>query len=288
MTPSRLFIATLLSAVSPLLAADAAPAGNSTTPLIRNGSLQDDSDADGWPDHWPRHKSATRPEEEGNRFIRLKSSTSGETVLLYHGIRLPRDAKALRLSWKQRVTDLKAGPKPWFDARIMLEFRDEADKKVPGSPSAPNTRKSTDGWQARSVEFLVPDGAVTLAMMPALLQVESGTFDLDDIELTAIDPAPLAAAKAAADQAKAEKAAAGAAARQSKAAALLAKTGNLIENGGFETAGKNSSWPAAWPNLKENGSWETHPEGGRFLRMKSTVPDKTVMVFRNLVLPAGT
>lgn len=288
MTPSRLFIATLLTAVSPLLAADAAPAGNSTAPLIRNGSLQDDSDSDGWPDHWPRHKSATRPEEEGNRFIRLKSSTSGETVLLYHGIRLPRDAKALRFSWKQRVTDLKVGPKPWFDARIMLEFRDEADKKVAGSPSAPNTRKSTDGWQARSVEFLVPDGAVTLAMMPALFQVESGTFDLDDIELTAIDPAPLAAAKAAADQAKAEKAAAGAAARQSKAAALLAKTGNLIDNGGFETAGKNSSWPAAWPNLKENGSWETHPEGGRFLRMKSTVPDKTVMVFRNLVLPAGT
>lgn len=288
MTPSRLFIATLLTAVSPLLAADAAPAGNTTAPLIRNGSLQDDSDSDGWPDHWPRHKSATRPEEEGNRFIRLKSSTSGETVLLYHGIRLPRDAKALRFSWKQRVTDLKVGPKPWFDARIMLEFRDEADKKVAGSPSAPNTRKSTDGWQARSVEFLVPDGAVTLAMMPALFQVESGTFDLDDIELTAIDPAPLAAAKAAADQAKAEKAAAGAAVRQSKAAALLAKTGNLIDNGGFETAGKNSSWPAAWPNLKENGSWETHPEGGRFLRMKSTVPDKTVMVFRNLVLPAGT
>ena len=117
MTPSSLFIATLLAAVSPLLAADAAPAGN----------------------------SATRPEEDGNRFIRLKSSVSGETVMLYHGIRLPQDAKALKLSWKQRVTDLKVGPKPWFDARIMLEFRDEGDKKVADSPSAPNTRKSTDG-----------------------------------------------------------------------------------------------------------------------------------------------
>jgi endoglucanase len=254
--------------------------------LIANGSLEKDSDNDGWPDQWPGQKTATWKEEEGNHFLRLESKSTGQTVLLYHSIRLPKDAKALRLSWRQRITDLKPGSKPWFDARIMLEFRNSADKKVPGGPSAPYSRRSTDGWQPRSIEFLVPEGAAALALMPSLFQVNAGVFDLDDFELRPIEPAPLIAAKAAKDAARAEKARAAVASSQAKAAYQLAKHGSLISNGDFESAGKGGSWAAGWQNLKSNGSWESHPEGGRFLRMRCGVPNETVMAFRNVALPA--
>jgi endoglucanase len=253
--------------------------------LLKNGSME--AASNGWPEAWPKNKDATYEAEEGNHFIRLKSATPGETVLLYHSIPMPKEAKALRLSWRQRIIDLKPGKQPWFDARIMLEFRDSADNKISGSPSAPYARKSTDGWQERSIEFLVPEGAAALAMMPALFQVQSGIFDLDDIGLLPVDPLPLKAAKEAADQAKAVKAGAAAASQQAKATALFEKTGNLIENGDVESSGKGGTWAASWPNLKENGSWENHPEGGRFLRMKCTVPDKTVVAFRNVAIPAG-
>ena len=278
----------LPSAFSEEAGAAPPPAAVPSDSLLKNGTLEKNEDADGWPDHWPRLKTGGSWElEEGNHFIRLKSATPGETVLLYHAIPVPEGAKALRLSWRQRITDLKPGAQPWFDARIMLEFRDSSDQKVPGSPGAPHARRSTDGWEAKSLDFLVPEGVAVLAIMPTLFQVEAGIFDLDDIGLSPIDPGPIKAAKAVADQAKAAKLAADASARQSKAVALLEKTGSLIQNGDFETAGKDSTWPAAWPNLRENGSWETHPEGGRFLRMTSTVPEKTVMLFSNITLPAG-
>ncbi len=167
-------------------AVSAEPAADS---LVENGTLEDDKDADSWPDHWPRPKAGGSWEtEKDNHFIRLKSSTPGETVLLYHAIPLPQGAKTLRFSWRQRITDLKVGAEPWFDARIMLEFRNPDNQKVPGSPGAPNTRKSTDGWVSKTMDFPVPDGATVFVMMPTLFQVETGTFDLDDITLTVVGP----------------------------------------------------------------------------------------------------
>jgi endoglucanase len=80
-----------------------------------------------------------------------------------------------------------------------LDFKDGSGKKLPGGPGAPNARKSTDGWVERRVAFLVPPGALTLDLIPALFQVQKGTFDLDDLALKPTDPGALAAAKAAAE-----------------------------------------------------------------------------------------
>jgi endoglucanase len=168
--------------------------------LISNGNFETDAKkADQWPDDWGRAKGATWEVEDGNHFLRMKSGEPGQTVLMFRTLDLPADAKALELTWRQRVTDLKPGKEPWFDARIMLDFKDGSGKKLPGGPGAPNARKSTDGWVERRVAFLVPPGALTLDLIPALFQVQKGTFDLDDLALKPTDPGALAAAKAAAE-----------------------------------------------------------------------------------------
>ncbi|WP_197454453.1 glycoside hydrolase family 5 protein [Stieleria varia] len=163
--------------------------------LISNGDFEADSKADGWPDGWGRLKEGGSWETEGdNHFLRMQSPAPGAMVMLYRTIDLPEGTSALELTYRQRVTGLKKGTSPWFDARVMLEFSGIDGKKLSGKPSPPYTQKDTSGWVEKKTRFLVPDDALTLVLMPCLFQVESGTFDLDDVTLKPIDPAPLLAA----------------------------------------------------------------------------------------------
>ncbi len=286
--PSRLLRGLLLAACVSSAFAGSVHAQAPAASLIKNSNMETDADGDDWPDGWPRLKSdSSWEQEDGNRFIRLTSTKPGSTVMLYSEIEIPAGTEALELSWRQRITDLKPGKQSWFDARIMMEFMDGNRKKTSPSPKAPATRKNTDGWVEKKTAFIVPGNARILKFMPSLFQVETGTFDLDDVALTPIDPAPLRAAAEAAAAAKREKAAKDAEGRQKKAAAAYAKSGTILSNGDFEKPGKSGDWPADWPGLKENGSWEEE-DGNRFLRMRSTRPDDTVLVFRSVPIPPDT
>src|SRR5690606_28747076 len=76
-------------------------------------------------------------------------------------------------------------------------------KKMKGGPVLGSSRSNSDGWVEKSKAVLVPEGAAGVALMPALFQVETGTFDLDDITVKVIDPAQLLAQAAkAAEEAK--------------------------------------------------------------------------------------
>ncbi len=255
--------------------------------LIANGNFETDADGDKWPDKWERPRlGGTWEVENGNHFLRLAATEPGKMVMLYHPVPLPAGTKALELTWRQRITELKPGKQAWFDARIMLEFKDAAGGKLKGSPGAPNSRKSTAGWVERSAKFLVPDEARTLEFMPALFQVEQGTFDLDDIVLKAVDAAPLQVAADAAAVAAQAKQAAAATAKQGKAAAALEKGTPLISNGDFETDKNADGWPDNWGRPKAGGSW-LEEGGNHFLRLKSTQPGEVVMLYRTFDLPAG-
>ena len=167
--------------------------------LLSNGNFETDvKKTDQWPDDWGKPPGATWETEEGNHFLRMKADEPGKTILLFRTAVVPEGARALELSWRQRVTDLQVGKEPFHDARIMMDFKDAAGKKLSGAP-APATRRSTQGWVERKVAFVVPEGAVTLDLMPTLFQVAKGTFDLDDLVLKPTDPEVLLAAKAKAD-----------------------------------------------------------------------------------------
>ncbi len=285
----RLLGLALLAALLPALSAQPArpPAHLDPVPLMPNPGLEIDADGDKWPDGWPTLSSgAAWLEEGGNRFIRLTALEPGKMLMLYREVRIPAGVEALELSWRQRVTGLKPGKQPWFDARIMLEFMDAQGGKVGPAPAAPFSRRDVPEWESRSIRFVVPAGAATLKFMPALFNVEAGTWDLDDILLRPTDPAPVLAAKAEADAARAAKRQAEAEGRQKRAAKLFEASGNLIANGDMERANKKGDWPADWPGLKpEEGSWETDTDGNRFLRMRAAQPDKQIMLFRNVSIP---
>lgn len=259
----------------------AAPATAPSNVLLSNGDFQA---GDGAPDGWPGPKEGAGYATEGtNRYLHLVSSKPDEMVMTYRQVRVPATVKAIEMSWKQRTTGLKAGKQAWFDARIMLQWKDASGEKVAGSPSAPATNRNSDGWVEKQIKFMVPEGGVILEIMPTLFRVTSGTFDLDDIVLKETDPAPVAAeAKAKAD-AQAEKVAKNAEKRQSTAAAQAGPEGELIANGNFQADGKGG-FPDKWGALKDNLSWEKEGEN-RFLRMVSPAPGKMVLLYRAVDLP---
>jgi endoglucanase len=255
--------------------------------LVANSSLETDANGDGWPDGWPTlNAGGLWLNEDGNHFIRLTSAVPGSTVMLYHEIALPEGTAAIEITWRQRVTRLKPGKQPWFDARIMMGFMDADRAVISPDPIAPFARSDTQGWQDRSVKFLVPPQARILKFMPALFQVETGTYDLDDIVIKPADPAPIKAATEEAAAARAKQQAVNATAVQAKAAATLATGGVLIPNGDFETDENADNAPDGWGSLNGNTSWEV--EGNNhFIRLKATEPDKMLMLYRTLVIPAG-
>ncbi len=281
---SLLLLAGLMAAAPAALHAQTA---TDAQPLMGNANLETDADGDNWPDGWPTlGANGAWLNEEGNHFIRMTSTEPGKTVMLYTEIPVPEGVGALEFSWRQRVSNLKVGKNSWFDARIMMDFMDAKREKVSPSPSAPNTRRNTDGWETKSITFVVPEGARTLKFMPALFNVESGVYDLDDLRIVPTDPAPVIARdaeRAAARQAKLEK---DTAARQAKAAKALEASGNLISNGDFEADSKGKGWPDHWANVKGNSEWGAE-DGNRYYRLFNTEPGKTVMTYRKVDIPAG-
>jgi endoglucanase len=254
--------------------------------LAPNGSFEEAGEEGTWPAGWSGVKSGgSWGMEEGNRFLRLESPAAGEMVMLYQELRIPEGVGALEFSWRQRVSGLKVGAQPWFDARIMLEFLDSGREKVGAAPRAPNAARDSGGWVEKRVEFLVPEGVVWLKFMPALFQAAAGTFDLDDIVIRPVDAAPIRAAAEKAEAERREKLLAEAAARRKKAAEAFGRNGQLIANGGFEADSKNTGWPDHW-GRPQGAEW-AEEDGGRFMRLKALEPGKTVMLHRQIDLPEG-
>ncbi len=169
-------------------------AGVHARPLLSNPEFDSATSDPSWPDDWPRPRggawSSSWKNEDGRKFISLTATEPGQTILVYRLVPIPSDVKAVELTLRARVTGLKPGPKAWFDARVMTDFKNANGAKIKGA-RAISFRKSTDGWVDKSVRFAVPEDATAIELMPTLFEVDAGTFDVDMLQLTAIDPATL-------------------------------------------------------------------------------------------------
>ncbi|MDQ8207984.1 cellulase family glycosylhydrolase [Coraliomargarita sp. SDUM461003] len=253
--------------------------------ILSNPGVELDANMDQWPDAWPKGTGILWGEEGGNRYLRMQSTTPGKLVMAYREIAVPEGVRALKFSWKQRITNLQRGEKAWFNARILFEFMDGDRKKLTQSPKPFAYGKDQPEWVTKEASFLVPEGARIIKFMPCLFNVKAGTYDLDDLVLTPIDPTALLEAAALKESEQALQQQSDIEKRQAKAKALLDATGSLISNGNFESTQKNPAWPDHWGQLKENGSYENEA-GDHFVRMKSTEPGKLIMLYREIDLPS--
>ena len=60
-------------------------------------------------------------------------------VQAYRAITLPKDAKALELTYKVRFDGIEKGKSAWHDGRIMMNFRDVDKREVKPTPAHPNS-----------------------------------------------------------------------------------------------------------------------------------------------------
>lgn len=138
------------------------------------------------PADWPMPAGASLEAEKGNHFLRLTAGGAGRTVTVYR--QAPVDqARALRITWRVRWTDVKRGAQPWHDARIVFDFKD-ADGKVVGPGPGHPFWTGSGGWEKKSIDIAVPSGATMFTMMPAIFEAESGTLDIDDVVVAPIPP----------------------------------------------------------------------------------------------------
>ncbi len=179
--PLNLELSTLASLLLAALLAGSAQAAQ----LITNGAFEEARD--GKPAQWPLHERAAYLEEGGNHFVR-QTADAGKMVMLYRSIALPKGAEAFKLAFRVRWEGVKLGKEKWFDARVMIDFKDAAGEKLPGGPSHPNFKGSSKGWETRTLGLVVPPGAATLEIMPTLFNAAAGTLDIDDLSL---EPIPL-------------------------------------------------------------------------------------------------
>lgn len=136
------------------------------------------------------------PKTPDKPYCSLKSTVPDKMVTFYREYNIPQGMEALKLTWSWKVTNLKVGVKPWFNARILIKFKDAAGKEVKPEPAPSYVSRDTADWQSRTNSFLVPSGAVKIAIMPCLFNVKAGEMVVKDVRLVKTDPAPLLRAKA--------------------------------------------------------------------------------------------
>jgi len=183
------WLSSLLSMAS---AGESLPAPSpAAPPMISNGDFEKE-DGKGWPADWPRPaEGVTWREEQGNHYLHFETSRPSQFLKIQRTI-IPRPGdKAYRLTVRARYRKMHYGPEMWYDGRIILTFKDRDGKEIKPKPSDPHWNKGSKDWDNYSTEFLVPDGAVELLVMPSLIRVASGTLDLDDIAMEPIPAGPL-------------------------------------------------------------------------------------------------
>ena len=172
-----------------------APAAASAS-ILTNGDFE--SGADGW----PLKDGVSLQAEDDNHFLRLQFTAPDQFLSAHRSVPIDPSHEAYAFSFRARFADIQPGKQQWHDGRIILDFKDAAGNRL-ASPSPPYFKKTSKGWITKNMEFVVPPGAVTLEIMPALFHVRSGVLDLDDLQLIPVPAALIIARQEAAAAARA-------------------------------------------------------------------------------------
>ncbi|MDD5349038.1 MAG: hypothetical protein PHQ12_02385 [Chthoniobacteraceae bacterium] len=282
-----------------LAAAQAVAAQAVATPSpeswVANGDFETPNANGDWPAHWGNPAPGMSWEaEEGKHFLRIVSQKPGDNLMVYRAVPLKKGVKGVELSIRSRSTGVQHGDNEWFDARTMVRFLGADGQPVQaegGNLDVVFTHNpAPTGWMTQTRLYAVPADATQLQLLAGLFRAAAGTVDLAEIRVTpasdeAVERMKLCDAAYGAwkgdDNARMERRI------DQQIDAQLAATGNLVFNGSFELATRTPSWPDGWGNGTAPGvSWETDA-GRHFMRLVSPSPEKTLMLYRMVVLKTG-
>ena len=167
----------LLAAVGTAAAADDKDKDFVPVSIMQNPRFTE-LDEKGAPRHWGLTDAITLEKEGDMNFLRLKVIAPKKDFLVYRRVYLPNPRpQALEIRLKARWNDIKKGEKPWNDGRIILHYKNNADKQIGGDPTTRTFSGTSKGWEDISYFIPVPQGADYLEVMPFLMQAASGTLD---------------------------------------------------------------------------------------------------------------
>jgi len=188
------------AAPAPVASTDsAAPAPN----LLSNGNFETAGADPSWPDNWGKADGITYQTDNGKHFLRLVQQKPGTMLMAYREMGIPAETKGLEIVIRYRTTGITVGTSNWFDARTIMHLLDSSRKQMGPDPRPIIFAKEAPEWTSVTERFVVPSGATTLQLMPALFQVAAGTLDLAEIRITPLsddDAKALTDAASAADQ----------------------------------------------------------------------------------------
>jgi len=162
------------------------------TQLVVNPGFELDANQDGWPDGYDgRTADAHWRDEGGNHFLRLGSTTDDVQHNAAPGQSLKLDPNwfRLKLSIRARAQKVQQGKESWHNARVAMSFHDAAGTQVGGWPNVLYWTGWTEGWVTAEREYIIPEGAATLRITPALFQA-AGAIDYDDFSVTVLSTRP--------------------------------------------------------------------------------------------------
>jgi len=183
---------------SPGVALKPAPAAG--TSILANGDFsaasQDPKKADHW--DWDETSPVTLEKGDEKPFLRLVSKSPGQVVQAAQTVTLKPAVKGLELTASYRIANFKFGTSFVKDMRFLVQFQDAGGQPIPTAGGGFVIDSHTKTWTGFSRRFLVPEGAAKVEIKACINQAASGSLDLQEVRLVALNPDDAAAMSAAA------------------------------------------------------------------------------------------
>ena len=155
-------------------------------PKILNGGFEEDTDNDGYADHWHHQRLVTLLSEgavEGKRCVLFESTDSGRLAQGLQATAIDGTKIAsLQLSLQYKIEGTKAGGEAHEIPAMVVHFYDENRRKFEDTVIGPWIG-TTDGWRTSSKTITVPPKTREMIVRIGL-NGGTGKLWLDDIQMT--------------------------------------------------------------------------------------------------------
>jgi len=167
--------------------------------LLSNPDFSQVNKDPNFPDDWGHASPGlTMETENGAHYLHLVQQTPGKLLMAYREIKIPEGVKGIQITIRYRTSGIVHGKQNWMDARAIFHFLNASRQQIKPEPKVIGFSPKSATWTEGSVTSPVPDGAVTLVLMPSLFMANAGTLDLAEVQVTQMGDADVGAMNAAA------------------------------------------------------------------------------------------